>query len=105
MQAKAQIQEEVARKIEQLNRQRSQPGANVGFIDAEIAKQQSSLPILLRQQDDLYSRMNALRGDWMTGVETSWNEYIDQGKDVAGMTANVFNDAFSGMENSMVNFV
>ena len=41
----------------------------------------------------------------MTGLETSWNEYIDQGKDVAGMTANVFNDAFSGMEDSMVNFV
>jgi hypothetical protein len=105
LQAKAQIQEEVARKIEQLNRQRSQPGANVGFIDAEIAKQQASLPILLKQQDDLYSKMNALRGDWMTGLETSWNEYIDQGKDVAGMTANVFTDAFSGMENSMVNFV
>jgi lambda family phage tail tape measure protein len=105
LQAKAQIQEEVARKIEQLNRQRSQPGANVGFIDAEIAKQQSSLPILLRQQDDLYSKMNALRGDWMTGVETIWNEYIDQGRDVAGMTAQTFNDAFSGMENAMVNFV
>lgn len=105
MQAKAAIQTEVARKIEQLNRQRSQPGANVGFIDAEIAKQQSSLPILLRQQDELYAKLDALRGDWMTGVKTSWNEYIDAGKDVAGMTANVFNDAFSGMEDAMVNFV
>jgi lambda family phage tail tape measure protein len=46
-----------------------------------------------------------MQSDWMAGLTASWQNYIDQGKDVAGMTANVFTDAFSGMENSMVNFV
>jgi lambda family phage tail tape measure protein len=109
-QALAQIRQQSEETIRQLTAQRNaslaiNPKADTSALDAEITAERNALQQRLANQKQYYSEVTAMQSDWMAGLTASWQNYIDQGKDVAGMTANVFTDAFSGMENSMVNFV
>jgi len=109
-QALAQIRQQSEETIRQLTAQRNaslaiNPKADTGALDAEITAERNALQQRLANQKQYYSEVTAMQSDWMAGLTASWQNYIDQGKDVAGMTAQTFTDAFSGMENSMVNFV
>ena len=51
-----------------------------------------------------YDEMTAAQGDWSAGASSAWQNYLESARDVAGQTKSLFSNAFSSMEDSIVNF-
>lgn len=51
-----------------------------------------------------YDQMTVAQGDWRKGASSAFQNYLDQARDVAGQTKALFTNAFSSMEDSVVNF-
>ena len=51
-----------------------------------------------------YDQMTAAQGDWRKGASSAFQNYLEQGRDVAGQTRSLFTNAFSSMEDAVVNF-
>ncbi|AVD85958.1 phage tail tape measure protein [Pseudomonas sp. SWI44] len=51
-----------------------------------------------------YDQMTAAQGDWRKGASSAFQNYLDQARDVAGQTKSLFTNAFSSMEDAIVNF-
>ena len=51
-----------------------------------------------------YDLMTAAQGDWRKGASSAFQNYLDQARDVAGQTRSLFTNAFSSMEDAVVNF-
>ena len=52
-----------------------------------------------------YDQIKAAQGDWRNGASSAFQSYLDQARDVAGQTRSLFTNAFSSMEDAVVNFV
>lgn len=53
---------------------------------------------------DNYDEMTAAQGDWSLGASSAWQRYLESARDVAGQTKSLFTNAFSSMEDAIVNF-
>ncbi len=51
-----------------------------------------------------YDEMTAAQGDWSAGASSAWQNYLESARDVAGQTKSLFSNAFSSMEDAIVNF-
>ncbi len=51
-----------------------------------------------------YNEMTAAQGDWRKGASSAFQNYLEQARDVAGQTKALFTNAFSSMEDAVVNF-
>lgn len=51
-----------------------------------------------------YDEMTAAQGDWSLGASSAWQSYLESARDVAGQTKSLFTNAFSSMEDAVVNF-
>lgn len=51
-----------------------------------------------------YDQMTAAQGDWRKGASSAFQNYLEQARDVAGQTRSLFTNAFSTMEDAVVNF-
>ena len=51
-----------------------------------------------------YDDMTAAQGDWSAGASSAWQNYLESAKDIAGQTKSLFTNAFSSMEDAVVNF-
>lgn len=51
-----------------------------------------------------YDHMTAAQGDWRKGASSAFQNYLEQARDVAGQTRSLFTNAFSSMEDAVVNF-
>ncbi|MHA6127149.1 phage tail tape measure protein [Pseudomonas fluorescens group sp. PF-1] len=51
-----------------------------------------------------YDDMTAAQGDWTNGASSAWQNYLESARDVAGQTKSLFTNAFSSMEDAIVNF-
>jgi lambda family phage tail tape measure protein len=51
-----------------------------------------------------YDEMTAAQSDWSTGASSAWQNYLESARDVAGQTKSLFTNAFSSMEDAIVNF-
>lgn len=51
-----------------------------------------------------YDEMTAAQGDWSLGASSAWQSYLESARDVAGQTKSLFTNAFSSMEDAIVNF-
>lgn len=51
-----------------------------------------------------YDQMTAAQGDWRKGAFSAFQNYLEQARDVAGQTRSLFTNAFSSMEDAVVNF-
>ncbi|WP_426160146.1 phage tail tape measure protein [Pseudomonas sp. TSRC2-2] len=51
-----------------------------------------------------YDEMTAAQGDWSAGASSAWQNYLESARDVAGQTKSLFTNAFSSMEDAVVNF-
>ncbi|MDT3749538.1 phage tail tape measure protein [Pseudomonas kurunegalensis] len=51
-----------------------------------------------------YDQMTAAQGDWRKGASSAFQNYLEQSRDVAGQTRSLFTNAFSSMEDAVVNF-
>ena len=51
-----------------------------------------------------YEDMSAAQSDWRNGATSAFQNYLDSARDVAGQTKALFGNAFSSMEDAVVNF-
>lgn len=51
-----------------------------------------------------YADVEAAQGDWTKGATAAWDNYLDSARNIAGQTKSLFGNAFSSMEDSLVNF-
>lgn len=51
-----------------------------------------------------YDQMTVAQGDWRKGASSAFQNYLEQARDVAGQTKSLFTNAFTSMEDAVVNF-
>ncbi|HHS0829302.1 TPA: phage tail tape measure protein [Salmonella enterica subsp. enterica serovar Muenchen] len=99
------IQQQYQDKLEQLKRDTKAKGT-YGSDEYRQAEQelQASLDRRLAEWADYNAKVDAARGDWTQGASRALDNFLVQGSNVAGMTENVFTNAFNGMADGIANF-
>lgn len=59
----------------------------------------------LVNQQDYYNQVDQAQSNWLQGASSAFSNYADQASDVAGQTRDLFTNAFTGMEDAVLNFV
>ncbi|VVO93734.1 hypothetical protein PS732_02494 [Pseudomonas fluorescens] len=72
---------------------------------------QAKLDAINRSETDLsetvlsnYEQMSAAQSDWRNGATSAFSNYLESARNIAGQTRDLFTNAFSGMEDAVVNF-
>lgn len=99
------IQQHYRDQLEQLKRDSRAKGT----LDSEEYRQaeqelQNSLDRRLAEWADYNAKVDAASGDWTQGASRALDNFLAQGSNVAGMTENVFTNAFNGMADGIANF-
>ncbi|HHA3413822.1 TPA: phage tail tape measure protein [Salmonella enterica subsp. enterica serovar Muenchen] len=99
------IQQHYQEQLEQLKRDSKAKGT-YGSDEYRQAEQelQASLDRRLAEWADYNAKVDAAQGDWTQGASQALDNFLAQGGNVAGMTENVFTNAFNGMADSIANF-
>jgi lambda family phage tail tape measure protein len=99
-------QDRFAQQSLELENQRSDPSRN---MDPEEFKQKSQAladanKAATDQIRQNYADVEAAQRDWTKGATSAWANYLDSASNIAGQTKTLFGNAFSSMEDSIVNF-
>lgn len=99
------IQQHYQEQLEQLKRDSKAKGT-YGSDEYRQAEQelQASLDRRLAEWADYNAKVDAAQGDWTQSASRALDNFLAQGGNVAGMTENVFTNAFNGMADSIANF-
>lgn len=99
-------QDRFAQQSLELENQRSDPSRNMS--DEEFKRKSQALADANKAATDQirqnYADVENAQGDWTKGATAAWENYLDSAKDIAGQTKSLFGNAFSSMEDSIVNF-
>lgn len=99
-------QDRYAQQALDLENQRSDPSRNMS--DEEFARKSQALADANKKATDQirqnYADVEAAQGDWTKGATAAWENYLDSAKNIAGQTKSLFSNAFSSMEDAVVNF-
>lgn len=74
-------------------------------LQAQIDLTNEYLPKQVSAMQDGFKQIDAAQGDWMNGARSAFQNYADQAADVAGQTKTLFSNAFTNMEDGIINFV
>lgn len=99
-------QDRFAQQSLELENQRSDPSRNMGSEEFKqksqaLADANKAATDQIRQN---YADVEAAQGDWTKGATSAWANYLDSARDIAGQTKSLFTNAFSSMEDAVVNF-
>ncbi|WP_053151028.1 phage tail tape measure protein [Pseudomonas sp. P97.38] len=99
-------QDRFALQALELENQRSDPSRNMS--DEEFARKSQALADANKKATDQirqnYADVEAAQGDWTKGATSAWANYLDSARNIAGQTKALFGNAFSSMEDAVVNF-
>ena len=99
-------QDRFAQQSLDLENQRSDPSRNMS--DEEFTRKSQALADANKKATDQirqnYADVEAAQGDWTNGATSAWANYLDSARNVAGQTKALFGNAFSSMEDAVVNF-
>ncbi|KPG69143.1 phage tail tape measure protein [Pseudomonas libanensis] len=99
-------QDRFAQQSLELENQRSDPSRNMS--EEEFKRKSQALADANKAATDQirqnYADVEAAQGDWTKGATSAWANYLDSAQDVAGRTKSLFGNAFSSMEDAVVNF-
>ena len=79
--------------------------AQTDLYDKETQVLEDALGQRLRMQQDYYVALDRAQSDWTNGANAAWQDYVYEAGDIAGQTYDLFDNAFHGMEDSLVDFV
>ncbi|KWV77094.1 Prophage tail length tape measure protein [Pseudomonas fluorescens] len=99
-------QDSYAKQVRELESQQSDPSRK---MDPEEFKRKSQAladanKAATDQIRQNYADVEAAQGDWTKGATAAWDNYLDSARNIAGQTKSLFGNAFSSMEDSIVNF-
>ncbi|ELR7703960.1 phage tail tape measure protein [Salmonella enterica] len=99
------IQQHYQEQLEQLKRDSKAKGT-YGSDEYRQAEQalKGSLDRRLAEWADYNAKVDAAQGDWTLGASRALDNFLAQGGNVAGMTENVFTNAFNSMADGIANF-
>ncbi|EHN6228737.1 phage tail tape measure protein [Salmonella enterica] len=97
-----QYYQKLQKQLENDSRQKGTLGSDK-YRQAE-QKLQDSLDRRLAEWADYNAKVDTASGDWTLGASRALDNFMAQGSDVAGMTENVFTDAFNSMADGIANF-
>lgn len=75
------------------------------LYNKETAMLEAALQKRLTAQTNYYAAVDQQQSDWSIGASSAFQNYAEQAADVAGQTRNLFTNAFSNMEDGIVDFV
>ncbi|WP_342650926.1 phage tail tape measure protein [Pseudomonas sp. REB1044] len=74
-------------------------------LEKQIALRQEYGAKLVQVQEETFSKIDAAQSDWSNGASAALENYLDSAADVAGQTQELFANAFSNLEDGVVQFV
>ncbi|WP_421523064.1 phage tail tape measure protein [Pseudomonas yamanorum] len=99
-------QDRFAQQSLELANQKSDPSRNMS--EEEFNRKSEALADANKAATDQirqnYADVEAAQGDWTKGATSAWDNYLDSAKNIAGQTKSLFGNAFSSMEDAVVNF-
>jgi lambda family phage tail tape measure protein len=99
-----QIQRQYDDLASQAGRQLAEHKITPQTYDQEVSDYKQALDQELAAQKEFYAERDAMQSDWTVGAKRAFDNYARSGADVASQTEQVFNDAFSGMADAIVQF-
>ncbi|QHJ81132.1 MAG: hypothetical protein [Caudoviricetes sp.] len=100
------IRRDYLAEVEKL--EKAQRNKNTELSATEYAKQKDllaqSLSDRLALEQSYQEQRMAMQADWRNGFTASFEDYSSQAANVAGQTKSLFDNAFKGAEDAMVNF-
>lgn len=97
------IRQDYEKDLEKLERDHRLKRISDNEYAGQKKKLEKWLSERLKLQEQYYADEDALRGDWQNGVARAYNSYIEETKDIAGQTENLFSNALGGIEDAFVN--
>lgn len=99
-------QDRFAQQSLELANQKSDPSRNMS--EEEFKRKSQALADANKAATDQirqnYADVENAQGDWTKGATAAWDNYLDSAQNIAGQTKSLFSNAFSSMEDSIVNF-
>jgi lambda family phage tail tape measure protein len=99
-------QDRFAQQSLELANQKSDPSQNMS--EEEFTRKSQALADANKAATDQirqnYADVEAAQGDWTKGATSAWANYLDSASNIAGQTKTLFGNAFSSMEDAVVNF-
>ena len=99
-------QDRFAQQSLELASQKSDPSRNMS--EEEFKRKSQALADANKAATDQirqnYADVENAQGDWTKGATAAWDNYLDSARNIAGQTKSLFGNAFSSMEDSIVNF-
>ncbi|CAM3797482.1 phage tail tape measure protein, lambda family [Pseudomonas synxantha] len=99
-------QDTYAKQVRDLESQQSDPSRKMD--PEEFARKSQALADANKKATDQirqnYADVEAAQRDWTKGASAAWENYLDSAQNVAGQTKALFSNAFSSMEDAIVNF-
>ncbi len=99
------IQEQYQSQLDNLLQQRNEGKISQDLYTKETNALNAALQSRLAMQQKYYSDVDKAQQDWSLGASSALQTYLEQSRDVAGQTRELFTRAFSNMEDAVVNFV
>lgn len=79
--------------------------ADTSLYQNETNALNAALQTRLTMQRQYYTDVDRAQSDWSLGASSALETYLEQSRDVAGQTKQLFTRAFSSMEDAVVTFV
>ncbi|MGZ9738087.1 phage tail tape measure protein [Pseudomonas sp. GNP012] len=99
-------QDRFAQQSLELASQKSDPSRNMS--EEEFTRKSQALAGANKAATDQirqnYADVEKAQGDWTRGATSAWANYLDSASNIAGQTKTLFGNAFSSMEDAVVNF-
>lgn len=99
-------QDRFAQQSLELANQKSDPSRNMS--EEEFTRKSQALADANKAATDQirqnYADVEKAQGDWTKGATAAWANYLDSASNIAGQTKTLFGNAFSSMEDAVVNF-
>jgi lambda family phage tail tape measure protein len=105
MRAELALRQKYVEDLNALNEQR-----NTGQISPELYQQETQvltdeLNKRLSAQKNYFQRVDEAQSNWSNGATSALETYLDSAADVAGQTEELFTNAFSNLEDGIVQFI
>ncbi|WP_124350341.1 phage tail tape measure protein [Pseudomonas chlororaphis] len=105
LQEQLNIQQQYQSQLDALEQQHNEGRISDNLYSQETEALRSALQTRLAMQQQYYSDVEKAQSDWSLGASSAFQTYSEQARDVAGQTRTLFTNAFSNMEDGIVQFV
>ncbi|WP_330207533.1 phage tail tape measure protein [Pseudomonas sp. AM14(2022)] len=105
LQEQLNIQQQYQSQLDALEQQHNEGRISDNLYNQETEALRSALQSRLAMQQQYYSDVDKAQSDWSLGASSAFQTYSEQARDVASQTRNLFTNAFSNMEDGIIQFV